>query len=319
MNSYLDEPVFLSPNKPGHKLPASEQEGLLGSSVLAEKAPPAESFFSPLLANGYGAVETPYAASEEPNSKPLFLFIEQGPAANQAFQIVQGSCIIGRASIVDLCLKHPSVSRRHAQLKRSGNSLYVRDLGSQNGTYVNQQRIAHEAEVFAGDSIIIGTSLLSLRDSLPFEDRAVEEMPPENGSEQNPRAPSSHAVLLGSLAATFTLLLALVIWKFAFHSPASPMPMEMALAAPPPPMAYSPPPIILLPLPPPPAELPEKIPLQAPGAQQPLQANRSSTRPSRHLGKTSKHPRAPVAKKSSAASRALHEKRRSIDEAFGDF
>ncbi|MCL2011954.1 MAG: FHA domain-containing protein [Cystobacterineae bacterium] len=154
---------------------------------------------------------------EEQNTQPLFLLIDQGPAAGQAFQIVQGSCITGRASNVDLCLKHPSVSRRHAQLKRLGDHLYVRDLGSQNGTYVNQQRIVSETEVFAGDSIIIGTSLLRIKDSLSLEDEPLEEMLPDKPA----AGVSYYTVLVTSLTASLTTLLAMVLLKLFFYSPAS--------------------------------------------------------------------------------------------------
>jgi len=129
---------------------------------------------------------------------------------------VPGSCIIGRASVVDLCLKHPSVSRRHAQLKRSGNHLYVRDLGSQNGTYVNQQRIFQEAEVFAGDSIIIGTSLLKLKDSLHFE--AVHAEQPQGKTQS--RSSPYYTVLVASLTASFSTLVAMVLLKLIFQTPA---------------------------------------------------------------------------------------------------
>jgi pSer/pThr/pTyr-binding forkhead associated (FHA) protein len=128
---------------------------------------------------------------------------------------VQGSCIIGRASVVDLCLKHASVSRRHAQLKRSGDRLYVRDLGSQNGTYVNQQRITNEAEVFAGDSIIIGTSLLKIKDSLSSENELATQ--PYDKPAKSHRAPY-YTVLVASLTASLSTLVAMVLLKLIFHS-----------------------------------------------------------------------------------------------------
>ena len=51
---------------------------------------------------------------------------------------------IGRASNCDISLVHSSVSKRHAQLRldSSGRPVAVTDLGSQNGTYVNGERIS---------------------------------------------------------------------------------------------------------------------------------------------------------------------------------
>ncbi|MCL2314236.1 MAG: FHA domain-containing protein, partial [Proteobacteria bacterium] len=222
MNSHLDESVFSLQHgdtfNPNHNISNNAEQALPDLSAFVEEVPPLESFFGTPSPSAYGPPENAHLLPEKQPPKTLFLFIEQGPAANQAFQIVQGNCIIGRASIVDLCLQHPSVSRRHAQLKRSGNSLYVRDLGSQNGTYVNQQRIANEAEIFAGDSIIIGTSLLRLWDSLPPENAVAEKAPADSTPAQNSRASSYYAVLIASLTAVFTLLLAMLVLKFT-HPP----------------------------------------------------------------------------------------------------
>ncbi len=95
--------------------------------------------------------------------KPAFLFVDRGPGAGQLVPVKHGSLVIGRASISDLRLQHGSISRRHAQLSRKGDRFYVKDLGSQNGTYVNRMRIATELEIFPGDQIALGNALLKLR------------------------------------------------------------------------------------------------------------------------------------------------------------
>ncbi|MFQ5948756.1 MAG: FHA domain-containing protein, partial [Acidimicrobiia bacterium] len=48
-----------------------------------------------------------------------------------------------------------TVSRRHARFTVEGGRLWVEDLGSTNGTYVNRQRKAR-AELAAGDEVIVG-------------------------------------------------------------------------------------------------------------------------------------------------------------------
>jgi pSer/pThr/pTyr-binding forkhead associated (FHA) protein len=103
--------------------------------------------------------------SNEPQ-KPSFLYVERGPGAGQLVQLKQGPLVIGRASVSDLRLQHPSISRRHAQFKRIGEQFFVKDLGSQNGTFVNKNKIETEIEVFPGDLIAMGNALLKLRGPL---------------------------------------------------------------------------------------------------------------------------------------------------------
>ena len=62
---------------------------------------------------------------------------------------------IGRARESDLCLKHSSVSRRHAVVTIEPNGAFIEDLRSVNGVTVNGQRIRH-ARVTDGDVIELG-------------------------------------------------------------------------------------------------------------------------------------------------------------------
>lgn len=98
--------------------------------------------------------------------KPAFLYVERGPGAGQLVPVRQGPLVIGRASVSELRLQHPSISRRHSQLNRVGERFYIKDLGSQNGTYVNKARLATEVEIFPGDEIAVGNALLKLRGPL---------------------------------------------------------------------------------------------------------------------------------------------------------
>lgn len=108
----------------------------------------------------------PFRASDpvsEPGFAPAFLYVERGPGAGQLVPLRQGVLLIGRASTSGLRMQHPSISRRHAQLTRRGDRFFLRDLGSQNGTFVNQLRIDREVEIVAGDDVVMGTAQLKLR------------------------------------------------------------------------------------------------------------------------------------------------------------
>ena len=109
----------------------------------------------------------PPGTSREPELEdgfqPAFLYVERGPGMGQLSPIRQGITLIGRASTAGLRLQHPSISRKHAEVSRRAERFFIKDLGSQNGTYVNGVRIDGEAELFAGDEIVVGTAQLRLR------------------------------------------------------------------------------------------------------------------------------------------------------------
>lgn len=111
-------------------------------------------------------MQAEYGVQGSSEFKPAFLYVERGPGAGQLLEVKQGTVVVGRASVSDLRLQHPSISRRHTQIKRVGEQFFVKDLGSQNGTFVNKQRIATEVEVKPGDSIAMGNALLRLRGPL---------------------------------------------------------------------------------------------------------------------------------------------------------
>lgn len=64
---------------------------------------------------------------------------------------------IGRGREVSLTLPHPLVSREHCEIRESDSRLLVRDLGSLNGTFVNNQRIEGEVELPPGELLTVGT------------------------------------------------------------------------------------------------------------------------------------------------------------------
>ena len=109
----------------------------------------------------------------EQSYKPAFLYVERGPGAGQLLEVKQGTVVIGRASVSDLRLQHPSISRRHAQVRRIGEQFFVKDLGSQNGSFVNKTRIASEVEVKIGDSLALGNALIRLRGPMQKGEKPV--------------------------------------------------------------------------------------------------------------------------------------------------
>ncbi|MGE0375834.1 MAG: EAL domain-containing protein [Planctomycetaceae bacterium] len=67
--------------------------------------------------------------------------------------VTSESFVIGRRLGLDLTLASPLVSGRHAELLAVGENLFVRDLDSRNGTFVNRVRVEGAAPVGVGDHI----------------------------------------------------------------------------------------------------------------------------------------------------------------------
>jgi len=69
-----------------------------------------------------------------------------------------GGAVLGRSREADIVLDDANVSRRHAEVRPSGGSWIVRDLGSTNGVKVNGRRIQGPQSLKPGDVLELGTS-----------------------------------------------------------------------------------------------------------------------------------------------------------------
>jgi FhaA, N-terminal domain/FHA domain len=69
-----------------------------------------------------------------------------------------GGAVLGRSRDADVQVDDPNVSRKHAEVRPSGASWTVRDLGSTNGVKVNGRRIQGAQSLRDGDTITLGTS-----------------------------------------------------------------------------------------------------------------------------------------------------------------
>jgi hypothetical protein len=71
--------------------------------------------------------------------------------------IGSGGAVLGRSRDSDVVLEDANVSRRHAEVRPSGASWIVRDLGSTNGVKVNGRQIEGAQSLKPGDEIELGT------------------------------------------------------------------------------------------------------------------------------------------------------------------
>jgi pSer/pThr/pTyr-binding forkhead associated (FHA) protein len=105
------------------------------------------------------AVEAPdddvsFSLDDLPEGAGL-LVVKRGPGAGSRFTLDTDVTLAGRHPESDIFLDDITVSRRHAEIMRSGDGYTVRDAGSLNGTYVNRERI-DEAPLANGDELQIG-------------------------------------------------------------------------------------------------------------------------------------------------------------------
>ncbi len=86
-----------------------------------------------------------------------------GGRAGEAFNLAGERMTIGRSPEAEVFLDDVTVSRNHALLVRRRDGLYVDDLGSLNGTYVNRHRIeSHRLQ--NGDELQVGKYKLTYLD-----------------------------------------------------------------------------------------------------------------------------------------------------------
>jgi DNA-binding winged helix-turn-helix (wHTH) protein len=81
----------------------------------------------------------------------------------EEFAIFGAGAVIGRAPEVDIRLDSPRVSRHHARLSLGDAGITIDDLGSRNGTFVNDCRIEGPTQLESGATLRIGGFRLVLR------------------------------------------------------------------------------------------------------------------------------------------------------------
>jgi pSer/pThr/pTyr-binding forkhead associated (FHA) protein len=84
------------------------------------------------------------------------LKILQGLKAGAEIKIPGPECLIGRGDDCHLRTQSDAVSRRHCVIKTSENEVTIRDLGSRNGTFVNNEQVTQDAVLLNGDQLRVG-------------------------------------------------------------------------------------------------------------------------------------------------------------------
>jgi signal transduction histidine kinase len=88
------------------------------------------------------------------------LIVIRGADEGKQFELTAPQVLIGRDAANQIRLNDTEVSRRHACLEKTPEGYRLRDVGSANGTFVNQQKITQEILLQAGDHIQVGQTHL---------------------------------------------------------------------------------------------------------------------------------------------------------------
>ncbi len=102
---------------------------------------------------------------------------------------IRGRLTIGRGSECDLILDEPEMSRKHAMIENSGDGIYLRDLGSSNGTFVNGVQV-RDAVLHPDDQIAFDRNrfLLEAPGMAPRSDHEVTAEEPAHNITQTMQA-----------------------------------------------------------------------------------------------------------------------------------
>ncbi len=111
--------------------------------------------FAPVDATGEILDEELAVALGEMPDATAMVVVKRGPNAGSKFVLEGEVTRAGRHPDSDIFLDDITVSRRHAEIIRTGEGYSVRDAGSLNGTYLNRERI-EDAPLANGDELQIG-------------------------------------------------------------------------------------------------------------------------------------------------------------------
>ncbi|HEY9181456.1 MAG TPA: FHA domain-containing protein [Candidatus Baltobacteraceae bacterium] len=113
------------------------------------------------------------AGRAAPEALSVRLAVREGalraPVREVALEVAEGEpVLVGRSSGAAVDLKDPEVSRRHARLELARGVLYISDLGSSNGTFLNGKPLGDGGiELRVGDDIDVGNTRITVTSTVP--------------------------------------------------------------------------------------------------------------------------------------------------------
>lgn len=130
--------------------------------------------------------------------------MRSGPTPGKTFSIEQEENVLGRDLANDIAISDPEVSRRHARFMIREGSVFVEDLGSTNGTFLNGERISSPLQLRSGDVLTLGESIVLIFSKISYDpdatvvssqgepegDPTIQQWAPEQQAYQPPPDPA---------------------------------------------------------------------------------------------------------------------------------
>jgi pSer/pThr/pTyr-binding forkhead associated (FHA) protein len=133
----------------------SELTSTLHLGVRSVVAASPESAIDAILASIDSESSSAIHAIIDGNGDRSMVVIHRGPSKGARFLIAENKCSIGRSPESAIFLDDVTVSRAHAQISKNPQGFELLDLGSLNGTYVNNGSVK-SVQLKTGDEIQIG-------------------------------------------------------------------------------------------------------------------------------------------------------------------
>jgi hypothetical protein len=132
---------------------------------LRRSTGPRTSAAGPVTAPGPDATGFYAAPSANGDVEPR-LIVERAPGhtPGMEYDIGEGA-VMGRGDQAEIRLEDPFASSRHARLMRQGGIVVLEDLGSTNGTYLNEELLTGPQPLHRGDRVRIGDSEFTFIDT----------------------------------------------------------------------------------------------------------------------------------------------------------
>jgi len=118
---------------------------------------------APVAGGGISGATGMYSATgggrPDPEELDSRLIVERAPGHTSGMEYEVGDgAVLGRGDQAEIRLEDPFASSRHARLVRQGGAVVLEDMGSTNGTYLNEELLSGPQPLHPGDRVRIGDS-----------------------------------------------------------------------------------------------------------------------------------------------------------------
>jgi two-component system cell cycle response regulator len=120
--------------------------------------------------------QPPVGPGSKRNDCLVVIYTKEPTLLGKRFVLEHTPTRIGRGADNHIILDGDSVSRRHAHLERRGDTWFMLDDGSTNGTYVNDEQIARASPLSNGDRVKVGPTIFKYLTGTDVESQYHEEI-----------------------------------------------------------------------------------------------------------------------------------------------